>query len=173
MGGGSPLADRPWGGGAVGLGEGGRAELQEAGEGGEKTGSRGRQAGEGEGEKMEPGERGGGQRPGTEHSEVSVASESSQSQKQDKKREKEKKRAEKKSKKKAKSSLDGLPSSPPKLRKKTGRSEGHSQMSGSKHLEALLLSAFQPFDADGSGYVGPTEFWEVGLLWRYMIVVPH
>ena len=97
----------------------------------------------------------GAQYPVTQQSGSSAVSVSSQ-QKEERKREKERRKAEKKSRKKSKQSRDEAPGSPPKLRKRTGQAhDGGSQM------ETILLSMFQPFDPDGSGYVDPTVFWEV------------
>ena len=103
------------------------------------------------------------QRPPTEQSTLSEASESLRRQKEDRKREKERKKAEKKAKKKSKHSLQGAaPGSSSKQRERVGGGEAHR--AGSKELEAILLSVFQPYDPDGSGYVDSTVFWQVGDL---------
>jgi Ca2+-binding EF-hand superfamily protein len=80
-------------------------------------------------------------------------------QRETKRREKERKKAEKRGRKKAKQTHEETPSSPPKLRKRMGRSTGRSQ--GGREMEEILLSMFQPFDSDSSGYINPTVFWEI------------
>lgn len=96
-------------------------------------------------------------RPVTEQSKSSSQSE----------REKEKER--KKEKKQKRKSREGsrAGSTAPKLRKRSTKSESRSRQSvqrnpsNSKHLEAILLSAFHPFDPDNTGYMDASVFWEV------------
>ena len=128
-------------------------EESEGGEGEEKSGEEKEVKTVG---KEEGGEEGvGAQHPVTQQSSSSAVSVSSQ-QKEERKREKERRKAEKKSRKKSKQSRDEDPGSPPKLRKRTGQADD-----GGSQMETILLSMFQPFDPDGSGYVDPTVFWEV------------
>lgn len=40
-------------------------------------------------------------------------------------------------------------------------SAGGAGGAGTKHLEVIILSAFQPSDPEGTGYVEASVFWEV------------
>lgn len=92
--------------------------------------------------------------------EVGVPQPSTEPSPQHQKETQKDKKAEKRAKKKSKHSRD-TPSSPPKLKKRMSKSEGRSRQAGNKQLEAILLSAFQPYDSDGSGYLEAGTFWEV------------
>ena len=123
--------------------------------GGEERGGEGEEEGS-EGAKRE--ETTAVQQPPTEQSSGQVDSPGLE-QRETKRREKERKKAEKRGRKKAKQTHEETPSSPPKLRKRMGRSTGRSQ--GGREMEEILLSMFQPFDSDSTGYINPTVFWEV------------
>ncbi len=42
-----------------------------------------------------------------------------------------------------------------------GTPSSRSVRGGQKQVEAIMLSMFQPYDPDGSGYLDPTVFWQV------------
>ena len=122
-------------------------------------------------------------RPTTEKSHTSAQSEGSRKEKgkdkekekakgkekkRDKHRDKEKKRdkhRDKEKKQKKRSKQQGHDESPHTTRKHPSKFDTHSQQSGggNKQLEAILLSVFQPFDPNGTGYMEPSVFWEVGI----------
>lgn len=109
----------------------------------------------------------------TEKSHTSAQSEGSRKEKgKDKEKEKakgkEKKRdkhRDKEKKQKKRSKQQGYDESPHATRKHPSKFDTHSQQSGggNKQLEAILLSVFQPFDPNGTGYMEPSVFWEVGI----------
>lgn len=81
----------------------------------------------------------------------------------DKKKDRHKDR-DKKQRKKAKQSTEEGSRALTQLRKRSTKSQKHSRKStldGTKQVEAILVSVYQPFDPDGSGYVDSTVFWEV------------
>ena len=72
------------------------------------------------------------------------------------------KKKDKKQKRKSKQEGSDQPSAKPK--KKSSKSDWLSTTGGGttvKQLEVILLSTFQPYDTDGSGYLQPSDFWEV------------
>ena len=114
----------------------------------------------------------------TEKSHMSAQSESSRKEKgkdkgkekekgkdKEKKRDKQRDKEKKEKKQKKRSKHQGHDESPHTSRKHPSKLETHSQQSGegNKQLEAILLSNFQPFDPDGTGYMEPSVFWEVGI----------
>ena len=114
-------------------------------------------------------------RPTTERSHASTESERSRRKGIDKNKENEKKETEKKETKKERhrdkekkhkkrSKQQSHSESPHTVRKRSTKSDARSRQvgRGSKQLEAILLSIFQPFDPDGNGYMEPSVFWEVG-----------
>ena len=146
---------------AKGTGKGGQEGVKgvEGGERREEVGAEGGEVESGdEGDRKEEREGADSQQPTTQQTENTA-----EQQKDAKRREKERKKAEKKAKKKSKQSREEMPGSPPKLRKRTEKSEGRSRQTqaGGGQLEEILLSLFQPYDSDGNGYVEPTTFWEV------------
>ena len=109
----------------------------------------------------------------TEKSHTSAQSEGSRKEKgKDKEKEKGKgkqkkrdKHKDKEKKQKKRSKQQGHDNSPHTTRKHPSKFDTHSQQSGggNKQLEAILLSVFQPFDPNGTGYMEPSVFWEVGI----------
>ena len=107
----------------------------------------------------------------TEKSHTSAQSEGSRKEKgkdKEKGKGKEKKRdkhRDKEKKQMKRSKQQGHDESPHTTRKHSSKFDTHGQPSGggNKQLEAILLSVFQPFDPNGTGYIEPSVFWEVGI----------
>lgn len=103
----------------------------------------------------------GSERPVTEQSKgASTQSEDSKGRREKDRKEKDKKRKDKDKKQKKRSKQT-------REEKRSSKSGTHSQLGGSKHLEAILVSMFQPFDPEGTGYVDPVVFWEVCEYYLY------
>ena len=85
-------------------------------------------------------------------------------EKKEKKREKQKDK-EKKQKRKTKQAMgsEEVAGAVPKSRPRATK-PGSRGRQGTKQVEVIMLSMFQPFDPDGTGYVDPTAFWEVSLV---------